>query len=244
VTGSFEGWFDNPDGSHTFIVGYLNRNTRQVLDIPIGDANRIEPGGPDQGQPTHFVPGRHKGVFTVTVPKTFTPAERLTWTLTANARTTAIPLRLHPDYVLNPFQDVAVDNTPPIAEITEPTACSYVEGVVTVRGVVGDAHLDSWVLQFTGDGVHGWQTIASGDGPAGAGVLGQWDTTNLPPCAYALRLLVSDAAVVDCNGVIHNTSEYTVTVNVGFCGDFDVDDDGDVDLTDYSSFENVFTGPN
>ena len=27
-------------------VGYFNRNTKQELDIPIGPANRIEPGGP------------------------------------------------------------------------------------------------------------------------------------------------------------------------------------------------------
>lgn len=119
VTGSFEGWFDNPDGSHTFVVGYLNRNTRQALDIPIGDGNRIEPGGPDQGQPTHFMPGRQLGMFTVTVPKSFTADQRLTWTLTANGRTTVIPLRLHPDYVLNPFQDVAVQNTPPILRLSE-----------------------------------------------------------------------------------------------------------------------------
>ena len=119
VTGSFEGWFDNPDGSHTFIVGYLNRNTKQALDIPIGESNRIEPGGPDQGQPTHFDPGRQLGMFTVTVPKAFTAAQRLTWTLSANGRTNVIPFRLNPDYVLNPFQDVAVQNTPPILRLSE-----------------------------------------------------------------------------------------------------------------------------
>ena len=29
VTGAFEGWFANPDGSRTFLVGYLNRNGAQ-----------------------------------------------------------------------------------------------------------------------------------------------------------------------------------------------------------------------
>jgi hypothetical protein len=58
-------------------------------------------------------------MFTVTVPKGFTPEQRLTWTLTANGRTTVIPLRLHPDYGLNPFQDVAVENTPPILRLIE-----------------------------------------------------------------------------------------------------------------------------
>jgi hypothetical protein len=54
ITGSFEGWFANADGGRSFLVGYLNRNTAQELDVPIGPNNRIEPGGPDVGQPTHF----------------------------------------------------------------------------------------------------------------------------------------------------------------------------------------------
>src|SRR5262245_24588823 len=85
ITGAFEGWFDNPDGSRSFLVGYLNRNTTQAVDVPIGPNNRIEPGGPDMGQPTHFLPGRHWGMFTITVPKDFTtPDQRLTWTIVAN----------------------------------------------------------------------------------------------------------------------------------------------------------------
>jgi hypothetical protein len=120
ITGAFEGWFDNPDGSRTFLVGYLNRNTTQPLDVPIGPNNRIEPGGPDMGQPTHFLPGRQWGMFTVTVPKDFTtPEQRLTWTIVANGQPTSIPLRLHPDYNVNPFTDVAVKNSPPVLRFEE-----------------------------------------------------------------------------------------------------------------------------
>src|SRR5688572_4516024 len=54
VTGAFEGWYENADGSRTFLLGYLNRNATQALDVPLGPNNRIEPGGPDLGQPTHF----------------------------------------------------------------------------------------------------------------------------------------------------------------------------------------------
>src|SRR5438270_358700 len=68
VTGAFEGWFANQDGSRSFLVGYFNRNTQQELDIPIGPNNRFEPGGPDLGQPTHFLPGRQFGIFVGTVP--------------------------------------------------------------------------------------------------------------------------------------------------------------------------------
>ena len=35
ITGAFEGWFANADGSRSFLVGYLNRNTSQALDIPM-----------------------------------------------------------------------------------------------------------------------------------------------------------------------------------------------------------------
>ena len=120
ITGAFEGWFDNADGSRRFLVGYMNRNTTQALDIPIGPNNRIEPGGPDMGQPTHFLPGRQWGMFTITVPKDFTTADqRLTWTIVANGQPMTIPLRLHPDYVVSPFTDTAVKNTPPVLRLDE-----------------------------------------------------------------------------------------------------------------------------
>jgi hypothetical protein len=120
ITGAFEGWFDNPDGSRSFLVGYLNRNTTQPLDVPIGPNNHIDPGGPDLGQPTHFLPGRHWGMFTVTVPKAFTtPEHRLTWTIVANGQAMTIPLRLHPDYSVSPLTDVAVKNTPPLVQFEE-----------------------------------------------------------------------------------------------------------------------------
>jgi len=113
ITASMEGWFDNPDGTKTFIVGYLNRNAKMEIDVPIGPNNNIEPGGPDFGQPTHFMPHRQLGMFTITVPKDF-GTSRLTWSITVNGRTNAIPLKLVPDYVLQPFRDIAVGNTPPI----------------------------------------------------------------------------------------------------------------------------------
>ena len=71
VTPAYEGWFPNSDGSFSLLFGYYNRNVKQELDIPIGPENRIEPGGPDQGQPTHFLTRRRWGIFTVTVPKDF-----------------------------------------------------------------------------------------------------------------------------------------------------------------------------
>lgn len=114
VTGSFEGWFYNEDGSRSFLVGYFNRNTQQELDVPIGPDNRLEPGGPDMGQPTHFLPGRQWGMFVVPVPKDFKPQDKYTWTLAANGQTTSVPLRLNPDYIMSPLAEIAVHNTPPV----------------------------------------------------------------------------------------------------------------------------------
>ena len=119
VTGAFEGWFNNKDGSRGFLVGYFNRNTQQELDIPIGPNNQIEPGGPDMGQPTHFLPGRQWGMFAVPVPKDFTPQDKFTWTLVVNGQVTSIPLRLTPDYVISPFSEIAVNNTPPVIRFEE-----------------------------------------------------------------------------------------------------------------------------
>jgi hypothetical protein len=111
VTAAFEGWFRNQDGSFSLLFGYFNRNLKQELDIPIGAGNRIDPGGPDQGQPTHFLTHRQWGVFTVSVPKDF-GSNQLTWTLTANGATTSVPGSLNPLWELSPFRD-ATGNTPP-----------------------------------------------------------------------------------------------------------------------------------
>ena len=119
VTGAFEGWYSNPDGSRSFLVGYFNRNTQQELDVPIGPGNRIEPGGPDLGQPTHFLPGRKYGMFILAVPKGFTAQDRYTWTIVANGQTTSIPLRVHTDYEISPFSEIAASNTPPILQFEQ-----------------------------------------------------------------------------------------------------------------------------
>jgi hypothetical protein len=113
ITPAFEGWFYYPDGSRGFLVGYYNRNSQQEPDIPIGPNNRIEPGGPDLGQPTHFLPGRQWGMFVIPVPKDFKPTDSYVWTIVANGVSQSVPFRLTPDYVMSPFKEIAVGNTPP-----------------------------------------------------------------------------------------------------------------------------------
>ena len=151
VIGAFEGWFANEDGSRSFLVGYFNRNTQQELDVPIGPNNRIEPGGPDLGQPTHFLPGRQYGMFVVPVPKEFTPQDKYTWTIVANGQSTSIPLRLHNDYVVSPFIEIAVQNTPPVIQFEQngstiqgPIA-SFAKAVTRTASLSAPLPLVSWL---------------------------------------------------------------------------------------------------
>ena len=128
VTAAFEGWFKNADGSFSLLFGYFNRNLKEELDIPIGPNNRIEPGGPDQGQPTHFLPRRQWGVFTVTVPKNFGNG-KVTWTLVAHGQTTAVPASLAPLWEISPYIEESMGNTPPLL--------SFEEGGASVQGPRG-----------------------------------------------------------------------------------------------------------
>src|SRR4051812_23848681 len=43
VAPATEGWFRNADGTATIILGYFNRNANQVIDVPVGPGNKIEP---------------------------------------------------------------------------------------------------------------------------------------------------------------------------------------------------------
>ena len=95
------------------LLGYYNRNKSQELDIPIGPDNRIEPDGPDYGQPTHFYPGRQHGVFAIKVPKDF-GTQKLTWTLTANGQTSTVSFWLNPPYWVNFYKHPANGNEPPV----------------------------------------------------------------------------------------------------------------------------------
>lgn len=118
VTGAFEGWFKNPDGSFSLLLGYYNRNRKQEVDVPVGPDNSIQPGGPDRGQPTHFMPGRGWGLFSVKVPPDFGD-NKITWTIVANGKSTTIPASLKPDWEISPFIEAAVGNTPPVLSFDE-----------------------------------------------------------------------------------------------------------------------------
>ena len=118
ITPAYEGWYTNADGTFSLLLGYYNRNSKEPLDIPVGPNNRVDPGGPDQGQPTHFETGRQWGVFVIKVPKDF-GTKAITWTIVANGETNSIPLTLNKGYPISPFEELGMHNKPPILAFSE-----------------------------------------------------------------------------------------------------------------------------
>src|ERR1700740_544696 len=132
----YEGWLRNPDGTFTFVFGYFNRNWKEEPVIPAGPDNKLEPGEPDRGQPTYFLPRRQPRVFRGQVPKDGGQQE-LVWTITAHGRTEKAYAQLIPEEEmlerliqtrgnLNPGEDdpnkppsITIPPVPP-AELTSP----------------------------------------------------------------------------------------------------------------------------
>ena len=100
VSPAFEGWEQTADGTMYFVFGYMNRNWEEELDVPIGADNTIEPGGPDLGQPTHFLPRRNRFMFRVRVPKDFGDKE-MVWTLVTKGKTEKAYASLKTDYFID-----------------------------------------------------------------------------------------------------------------------------------------------
>ena len=118
VTPVFEGWYKNPDGSFSISFGYFNRNGGEVVDVPIGPNNNISPGDANQGQPTHFHPRRHWGVFAVRVPADFGD-KKVVWTLTFRGETYAIPGSLRKEWEIDALEgEAGSGNTPPVLKFT------------------------------------------------------------------------------------------------------------------------------
>ncbi len=113
VTPVFEGWYENPNGTLSLSFGYFNRNGEEILEIPIGPDNFIAPGDPDQGQPTHFQPRRHWGVFVAKVPADYA-GEQVVWTLKIRGETFSIPANLKAEWKIDALEgEVGSGNTPP-----------------------------------------------------------------------------------------------------------------------------------
>ncbi|MEE2963567.1 MAG: hypothetical protein VX427_05385 [Acidobacteriota bacterium] len=148
VSPSFEGWFENRDGTFTLSWGYFNRNYEERPDIPVGPNNRFDPGPADRGQPTYFLPRRQTGVFTTVVPADFGD-QTLTWTVVRGGETIAIPGHLRPEWVIDAMMEAPSKNTPPVVRF-EP-AGEIGRGPGGVRGAVAATFPDTTITVWARD---------------------------------------------------------------------------------------------
>lgn len=119
VSPVFEGWYPNGDGTVSLSFGYYNRNAAESLAVPIGPDNLIAPGPENQGQPSHFEPGRHWGVFAVTVPAG-TPDDEVVWIVAIRGERFSIPGHQRPNWRIDALQgEAGSGNTPPTLRFDE-----------------------------------------------------------------------------------------------------------------------------
>ncbi|HTA69673.1 MAG TPA: hypothetical protein VK776_15390 [Bryobacteraceae bacterium] len=141
----FEGWLRNADGTFTMVFGYFNRNWQEELAIPAGPDNKIEPGDPDRGQPTYFLPRRQQFIFRVKVSADWGQKE-LVWSITAHGKTEKAYAQLLPVEEisermimthggLNPGEDDP--NQPPSIKIA-PVSTASVTAPLTLTALVTD----------------------------------------------------------------------------------------------------------
>ena len=148
----YDGWYENAAGMVYASYGYVNLNREEALDIPIGPGNAIGRGPADRGQPTHFLPGHQKGVFSVALPDGVA-SEEITWTLNARGQTLSIPSNLGPLYQIEgmvtnggPFPG----NTPPVLRFQADGASGQGPAGMTMEAVIEttasrDTPLDVWI---------------------------------------------------------------------------------------------------
>jgi hypothetical protein len=130
ATPAFEGWYKNPDGTYSISFGYYNRNTTEVLSLPIGPDNFVSPGNPNQGQPSYLYPRRNWGVFAVKVPADFGDQKKVVWTIKVHGQTFSVPGSLREEWQIDALEgEAGSNNTPP--------ALSLDEGGPQARGPAG-----------------------------------------------------------------------------------------------------------
>ncbi|MEZ6242786.1 MAG: hypothetical protein R3B57_07055 [Phycisphaerales bacterium] len=134
---------------------------------------------------------------------------------------------------------ITIDNTAPTASISSPVNCDSVDGLVSVIGTAFDDNISGWALQYTGGPANTWVTIATGNTNVVDDVLGVWNTNDLPPCCYTLRLVASDKAWVNCDNVNHQTI-FLTSVEVGGCSADLATPYGILDFSDVLAFLTAF----
>lgn len=202
IYAAFEGYGPLKDGRIALLLGYFNRNRTQVVDIPIGPDNAIEPGGPDFGQPTHFLTGRQHGMFAIVVPKDF-GTKKLTWTINANGHKNVVQFYANEKYWIDFFKNTANGNEPPRIKFTM-DGTEYIgppkeRTVATLNAAVGQPlDLTAWAADqpATITFSSGAEPAAPAPAPAPAGR----KPANEPPPAFIGGRIVSVAPAAGAPG--------------------------------------------
>ncbi|HIE91845.1 MAG TPA: hypothetical protein EYQ83_02840 [Acidobacteria bacterium] len=116
----YEGYWVEEDGTAYAAFGYLNKNHKEEVGVQVGPDNMFSPGPADQGQPTHFLPRRHTGVFAFALPAGI--SDTIVWTLNVAGNVARIPINLDVEYLITPFRKDTgggVENTPPSVRLSE-----------------------------------------------------------------------------------------------------------------------------
>ena len=100
-----------------------------------------------------------------------------------------------------PQEELAVEMAEQIPEagcipeevmITYPENDATVRDIIEVRGTVNVPNFGFYKFEIAPPGTDDWLTIQAGEDIVIDGVLGNWDTTQLEPGSYNLRLVVAD----------------------------------------------------
>jgi hypothetical protein len=144
----YEGFDANADGSYNMWFGYMNRNEEESIDIPLGASNAFEPGG-DRGQPTHFVPRRHKDVFRIVVPKDFPKDGKLTWSLTSHGQTLSVAGTLNPVWQIDHERATRGGNSERVDSNTPPVVTVN----TTAKTIASPGQSATFTVRATDDGL-------------------------------------------------------------------------------------------
>ena len=151
----FDGWYTNPDGTHSLCFSYFNLNTEQSLDIPVGENNYLSDSRLNNLLPTHFdpLPPRYRRkfcVFTVQVPADFSRSETIVWHLNSAGESLSVPGHILPPYVLDePISDGRGDIAPVVKLAANSEGAQGRNGIHTSQPIAAKVseplQLEAWI---------------------------------------------------------------------------------------------------
>lgn len=92
----------------------------------------------------------------------------------------------------NPIVSVATGCIPGQIMITSPLPGSEVKGKISLEGTANIPNFGFYKYEFSIQGSDVWSTVQAGNKVVNDGWLGDWDTSNIIPGDYLLRLVVTN----------------------------------------------------